>query len=337
MTAMSQRQAVKGVVVGAYAATPGSLKGEWSGQEEYLRAVLDLEGVAGLEMPWFQTDFLPDEEGAIELLKERGRHVITLVAGTMAKASASGGTYGLASDSAEGRKAALRDMRHVRDVVAEVTGSGNGRVIGVEIQSAPHPLMSAFSPQYDPTSAVRFAAQCYADSVAEIASWDWSGARLLLEHCDSAFGKSPQKGLLPLDDEIEIARSQVVSPTNVSVAINWGRSALEGHRAGLATEQIESAERAGVLGSVFLSGTADHETVYGPAWADTHTPFVIPGVADDPDSPVITTLLDSPRLRASLAACERAGAILGLKVQSPPEFGQKEVLEELREHLARLR
>jgi hypothetical protein len=261
-----------------------------------------------------------------------------MVAGTMAKASASGGTYGLASDSEEGRKAALRDMRHVRDVVEEVAESaGAGEVIAVEIQSAPHPMMTAFSPQYDPTSAVRFAAQCYADSVAEIASWDWSGARLLLEHCDSAFGKSPQKGLLPLDDEIEIARAHAGGPVDVSLAINWGRSALEGHAAALAAEQIAQVERAGVLGSVFLSGTADHETVYGPAWADTHTPFVIPGVASDPDSPVMTTLLDSAQLDASLAACSRVGAIVGLKIQSPPEFGQKEVLEELEEHLARIR
>jgi hypothetical protein len=329
-------------VVGAYAATPRPLKGNWEAQENYLQDVLRLPGVTGLELPWYQSDFLPDEDGAIALMERGGSHVITMVAGTMAKAAASGNTYGLASDSAEGRKAALRDLRHVRDVVARVNdGAGAGRVAAVEIQSAPHPMMAAFSPDYDPTSTVHFAAQCYGDSVSEIASWDWSGARLLLEHCDSAFGKAPQKGLLPLDAELEIAQeirdSSSAAATSVDIAINWGRSALEGHSAELAIEHIRKVSRAGLLGSVFFSGTADHETVYGSAWADTHTPFVIPESADSPTSEVMTTLLDQSAREAALAECAAVpNVLIGLKVQSPPSFDKEEVLAELRAHLTLL-
>ena len=97
------------------------------------------------------------------------------------------------------------------------------------------------------------------------ASWDWD-CELVLEHCDAMTGPAPRKGFLPLAQVLE-----VVKDTDISVCINWARSAIEGRNTTLPLEHVQAALRAGKLGALMFSGTTTR-VEYGE-WQDLHAPF----------------------------------------------------------------
>ena len=96
-------------------------------------------------------------------------------------------------------------------------------MIAVEIHSAPN--RGAAKDVGNSSSAASFAA-----SLKELLSWDWQGAKLVVEHCDAyTQDHTPQKGFLGLDEEIEavnIANSGG-DRTRIGVCINWARSVIE--------------------------------------------------------------------------------------------------------------
>lgn len=97
--------------------------------------------------------------------------------------------------------------------------------------------------------SVEQATEAFSRSVREIASWDW-GCDLVLEHCDAMTGPAPRKGFLPLEQVLE-----VVKETDISVCINWARSAIEGRNTTLPLEHVQAALAAGKLGALMFSGT----------------------------------------------------------------------------------
>ena len=50
------------------------------------------------------------------------------------------------------------------------------------------------------------------ESLCEICSWDWNGAKLVIEHCDSytEMNKEPQKGFLQLADELKVINNETL-------------------------------------------------------------------------------------------------------------------------------
>jgi Domain of unknown function (DUF4862) len=130
-------------------------------------------------------------------------------------------------------------------------------------------LVSA--PTRDPMTSARHAHAAFAESLAELGSRDWSGASLVVEHCDAAVaGQVPAKGFLDLGDELDVLASVPGAP--VRAVINWGRSVIERRDPGAAADQAGLARDRGLLAGVVLSGCADTTSAWGEPWADTHLP-----------------------------------------------------------------
>lgn len=63
----------------------------------------------------------------------------------------------------------------------------------------------------------------------------------------------------------------MVKDTDISVCINWARSAIEGRNTTRPAEHVQAALKAGKLGALMFSGTTATGE-YGD-WQDLHAPF----------------------------------------------------------------
>ena len=223
------------MIAGAYPAAPPD-------QEPFLAHLAASPLVSGLELP-----FVDDEARWLpHLLPAHWANVVTAAPVTAIRGRTDP-AYGLASTDETGRRAALAVTRALRDAVAR---SGL-TVIAVELQSAP-------ARTGDLDSFVR--------SLTEIAGWDWSGARLVIEHCDAHVpAHPPEKGFLSLDAELTAA-----AEVGMGVVVNWARSAIETRTVDGPTDHVAQAgER---LAGVLFSGVAPTQVGDFPAWADAHLP-----------------------------------------------------------------
>ncbi len=248
-----------GYLVGAYAISPASLDGE----DALLAGLAARADVRGLELPFTGALHRSDEHWLLARLRPQWEHVVTLIPGTMGRLQADK-TFGLASADEAGRQAALAMARDARAAVARLNEAvGRAAVIAVEVQSAPS----------RGSAGGVGSAEAFARSLAEIAAWDWFGARVVVEHCDAHRPGHPQhKGFLSLEDELAaIARANDRARRPLGVNVNWGRSVLETHDAGTAVAHVEAARRAGALSGLMFSGASGAATPYG-AWQDTHMP-----------------------------------------------------------------
>lgn len=72
--------------------------------------------------------------------------------------------------------------------------------------------------------------------------------------------------LLPLENVLE-----VITDYDISICINWARSAIEGRNTTLPLTHTQMAKQAGKLGALMFSGTTLNGA-YGE-WQDLHAPF----------------------------------------------------------------
>ncbi len=265
------------IIVGAYAASPSLVGWDAERETEYLQRVLSLPGVRGLELPWPGRLHLHDADWLLRALPASADLVVSAIGDTVGSLASDAG-YGLASRDRRGRARALDHTARLRDDVARLTdASGRAGVIAVELHSAP--LASAGS------------AEALRASLEEVAGWDWSGAEVVIEHCDTLVaGQHPEKGYLPLADELEAIAGLA------SLSMNWGRSAIELRGADGVAAQVAQASASGLLRGLVFSGVSDRDNAYGPAWEDNHPPFS----ADEPSS-----LLTADLALEALAAAGR--------------------------------
>ena len=91
-------------------------------------------------------------------------------------------------------------------------------------------------------------------SLNEILSWDWLGARIVVEHCDSYVSDHPfEKGFMSIDDEV-LALKPLLGNFKVGLAINWARSAIEGRSQSTVINHIKLARKNNLLSGVFFQG-----------------------------------------------------------------------------------
>lgn len=248
--------------VGAYAAAPSLNGWDASAEGRFLKSVLELDGVAGLEIPFTGKLHKDDECWFLRQLPERAGFIVTTIPGTMARLGLDPG-FGLASTATAGRKAAIDFIREALEAVGRLNESlARSAVVAVEIHSAPW------------ADGQRGSAAALADSLNEISGWQWNGARIVLEHCDAfVAGQAPSKGFLPLHVEAEtMRRVNESSGRSMGIAINWGRSVIEQRNPDAALEHINFLRGSDLLGGFVLSGCAGVDTRYGAAWADVHVP-----------------------------------------------------------------
>jgi hypothetical protein len=294
-----------GFLVGAYAIAPAALDDE----EALLAGLAARADVRGLELPFTVALHRSDEPWLLARLRPDWDHVVTLIPGTMGRLQADK-AFGLASVDEAGRQAALDMARQARAAVARLNEAvGRAAVIAVEVQSAPSRGLAG---------AVG-SAEAFARSLEQIASWDWFGARIVVEHCDAHRAGHPQhKGFLSLDDELAaIGRANGAARRPIGVNVNWGRSVLETHDVGRPVAHVEAACRAGALRGIMFSGVSGADTPYG-IWQDTHMPQA---PAEGLPHGAAGSLMTEAEIRRTLAAAEGAALdFLGAKIAiRPPE------------------
>ena len=317
------------LVLGAYATAPAEDDGG-----AFAATLLRRGGAGcGLELPVHGSGLLSNRgagagaEGERLLLEALAaaaapgrRHVVTLVPGTMAQLAANA-RFGLASDDEAGRAAALAFARLACAAVARVCAAtgGRGSVAAVEVPSAPTATAAAAA-----AAGAASSSAALQRSLAEMRSWDWSGAEIVVEHCDERGGLAPVKGFLPFADELAAVAGAMreggsdEGAARVGISINWARSVLETRDAARALEHIAAAGEARVLRGLVLSGCGvDAEgagTSYG-AWLDAHMPLdeIAAGSA-------LTRAAAAASARLAVGAAREGGGLLfaGVKITLQP-------------------
>lgn len=277
---------------------------------EFVRELTERDWLGGLELGYFESMSWP--AGAPAELPV----IVSGVPGTTGR-NAEDADFGLASPVEAGRQRALEWARGEAAAIAALVAEGH-LVRAVEIHSAP-------TGKADP--------EIFARSLLEMASWDWAGAQLWVEHCDAHVeGQEPNKGYLSLEQELAVLDevSAAVPDAGWGMVINWARSAIEGRSAATALAHIEQAAASGWLRHLGFSSCSGEQTVFGVPWIDMHLPLAGTSVAPP------GTLLGADEVRAALAA---AGDVsYGLKVGlRPAELGVADRLAALDENAALIR
>ena len=274
-------------ILGAYASHPAPEL-----EADYYRLLADQPWVSGVEIPYPGQLATQGEVLASHLAAHWDFNTITAIPGTMQNVWKNE-NFGLASPDEAGRGAALDFTRALRDDLAALCErAGRQLVARVQLHSAPTRLAQT---------------DAFKRSLAEVATWDWCGATLVIEHCDKYIPEqNPEKGFLSLESEID-----VVSEVGIGIHLNWGRSAVEGRSADTAYEHVLEAGKSGVLDGIIFSGAGPEETQYGYSWIDGH----LPAQADEP-----TSLMDEAEIaRCAQAAIAGGAKYLGAKVCVPKD------------------
>lgn len=297
------------LIVAAYTALPPPDPGRPASDLDFLVGLAATPEVRGLELP-FNGALPTDDPRILGATDPRWDFVVTSFPGTMLRVSETP-EFGLASTDEPGRAAALAFTEALRQSVLRLNDwASRPAVLAVEIHSAP-------TRTADPSA--------FTESLCEVASWDWGGALVTVEHCDAPQqatqpAHEPQKGFLSLADEIAAVRA-AADGRKVGVTINWARSAIEGRDARTVQRHLHLATEAGLLAGLMFSGCADTDTAFGPAWLDAHLP---PTAGDDPDFADLDalagpSLLTPSRVRESLVAAGSGLLFTGLKIGLRPE------------------
>ncbi len=219
-----------GFIIGAYPCAPSfHQKGEQE-EQTFWRELSDTPHIRGLEQPFLENLHPFGDEWLFRHTPGDWQIVVTAVMETMRRRGTNG-AFGLASADEEQRKACVEYYRHLQQKIAAVNARFPGKVIALEMQAAPQAG----------NASVEQAIEAFARSIREIAGWDWS-CDLVLEHCDAMTGPAPRKGFLPLEQVLE-----VIKETDISICINWARSAIEGRNTTLPVEHVQTALQAGKL------------------------------------------------------------------------------------------
>ncbi len=174
-------------LIGAYATAPslglGDIDLEREFYEQLIRSIPDIQGFEipfwGEEIHKFGTEFL------LKFVRPEWDHVLTCIPGSV-KGVEKNPNFGLASNDILGRSDALRMHERANQMVRRInTHSGRSSVLAVHIATAPSV----------PIDGVTASVDSLLLSMNEILSWDWMGARIVIEHCDSYVGDHPfEKG-----------------------------------------------------------------------------------------------------------------------------------------------
>lgn len=243
-----------GYIIGAYPCAPSfHQKGEEE-ESAFWGQLADTADIRGLEQPCLENLHPYGDEWLWQHTPGEWQIVVTAIMETMRRRGLNSG-FGLASSDENQRRACVDYYRHLQQKIAAVNARHGGKVIALEIQAAP------LAGNADPEQAT----EAFARSIKEIASWDWS-CKLVLEHCDAMTQPAARKGFLPLENVLD-----VLSGYDISVCINWARSAIEGRNTTLPLTHTQMAKRAGKLGALMFSGTTETGD-YGE-WQDLHAPF----------------------------------------------------------------
>lgn len=291
--------------VGAYASSPNVSGWDPELESSYYQALKSIPEIKGLEHPFTGNLHTNDDQWFLDNLDPKWQFLFTCVPGNMG-ALAKNPNFGIASDDEASRQEALSFMKKACDAIAKLNGHlGRQAVQAIEIQTAPN------------RSKAQGTADALQKSLETMLQWDWQGAQLVIEHCDTLVeGQTPAKGFLTIEDEIAVIKKLNASQSaNVGMVVNWGRSVIETRRVTGANEHIELLKQEGVLSGLMFSGVSAQDTEYG-VWADTHMP---PAPNDKLLAGAAGSLMTEEQMHFSLAACGDELSIVGIKLGIRPK------------------
>ena len=295
-------------LIGAYAAAP-SLQG-WDPEAEaaFLDAVLALDGVSGLEVRSTGALHKYDEAWFLNRLPPTADVVLTLLPGTMARLKTMP-SFGIASTDDAGRRAAVDFAGEALRAVGRLNRAvGRESVTAVQIHTAPVHLSGSSSPG------------ALAASLAELASWDWGQAQLVIEHCDTAVRPGAGEGI-PGFQSRNGSRHQWRRWGPVAMAVNWGRTVI-GHAAPRPprNRSLSSAMPACSAASPFRVAQMWTPATVRPGPMCTYRRHRL-GMASRTMASESASLLTPGRIRASLAAAGTETGFRAVKFAAPPAAG----------------
>ncbi|MFT5926903.1 MAG: hypothetical protein ACI805_000016 [Candidatus Azotimanducaceae bacterium] len=296
-------------MVGAYATSPTLQVWDAEAETVYMRAMTEELGtIRGLELPFWGDGVHPhDSKLFLSLLADHWEFAITCLPGNM-DGLVLNPHFGLASNNEEGRQAALTFYSKAAAAVRTLNDYfGRRSVVSVAVATSPalsHPTASS-------------SADALYRSLETMSNYQWDGAKLAIEHCDSGRTKSkPVKGFLNIEEELQtIEKLFAASAIEVGMTINWARSVIEHRHPDGAAQHVRQAFEKGVLRGLIFSGTSAVESAYGQ-WTDLHLPVARePGIVDfEPDS-----LMTAEAMRNCLFECDyRQLDYIGVKVLAVP-------------------
>lgn len=253
--------------LGIYATSPTMKKWDRPLEERYFQQIKETvpkENMAGLELPFFGDELHPhDEDFLSKNIDPDWNHVMTCITGNMGLLEKNK-QFGLASDDDAGRREAIAFHEKARQAV-ERLNNHLGRQAVKAVQFVASPTV--------PKEGVNASKRSLQSSLEEMSSWDWFGAKLNLEHCDTKNSDFPAaKGFLKIEDELAALQAVKGNKTPLGMTINWGRSCIEARSVDGPVQHILAAKFSGVLSGLMFSGATDQECDYG-VFQDTHMPF----------------------------------------------------------------
>jgi hypothetical protein len=251
-------------IIGAYTTAPSLAANDKLIEYEFYENLIEsIPNIRGLEIPFwgneihqFGSDYL------LNIIDPDWENVISCIPGTMLNL-AKNPKFGLASDDENGRIEAIAMHKRANLVLHKMNKYyGKKAVIAVQVATAPS----------SPVEGVHSSVDSLLMSMQEILSWDWQGAKIVIEHCDSAVGCTKfEKGFLTIEDEIKTL-IKLNGIYDVGITINWARSAIEGRSVETPIEHIQLALDNNILSGIMFSGVSDNDNQYG-SWKDMHMPF----------------------------------------------------------------
>lgn len=293
-----------GYFVGAYATSPSSMGWNAEVESDYYRQLKACANIVGLEHPFTGRLHGHDDDWFLANVDPNWDYVFTTVPGVMGSLKTDP-NFGIASTDEAGRQSALSFMQGARDAIAKLNQHlGRQAVKAIQVQTAPNQSKACSS-----TSALQA-------SLETMLEWDWQGAQLLIEHCDTFVeGQTPSKGFLSIEQEIAVLKEvNANTATPLAMVINWGRSVIETRNLEGANQHIKLAKEAGLLAGLMFSGVSDADTEYG-AWKDTHMP---PTPLDESCYGAPDSWLTPAQIQASIEACGELPEIVGIKLGIRP-------------------
>ncbi len=293
--------------IGAYASSPSSDKWNPELETEFYSEIKKLANVKGLEHPFLGSLHPYDDQWFLENIDSTWNYVFTCIPGTMNELSKNP-HFGLASSNKSGRKAALAFLENARLAIKKLNSHlGRNAVTAIQIHSAPNQRHSESSKEH------------FHSSLATLLDWDWYGAKVLVEHCDTLTqNHTPTKGFLTVEEEIEaINQANTNAKNTAGIMINWGRSVIEAHHIDGAIEHITQVKASGLLSGIMFSGVSDQDTEFG-AWQDTHMP---PSPFTDTSIGEPSSLMTSKEMHRCLNIADARGTtelLLGAKLGIRP-------------------
>jgi hypothetical protein len=253
------------LIVGSYVSSI-SLR-RWDEQDEtsFYDELKKRTSIRGIEHGFYGTLHRYDDDWFLKNIHPEWDFVFMTLPGWVDIMKTKDAKAGLASTDKKKRLSAIDYIYSANCVIRKLNAHLNRKaVISVQVHSTPSAASSK---------------EAFAESLSTICSWDWDGAKIVVEHCDAFKSDgSHAKGYLPLLDEIwaiQEARNENLR-TPLLMMLNWGRSTIEGNGPEMVQRHIRELISVDQLSGFIFSGVAaSSDSLYGN-FADKHVPCPTP-------------------------------------------------------------